>query len=67
MEGYLVYCVFVIFCLFVILYGYEFMSGEKASGVNFACMLAYYPYRSSPLLVKIGSWGVTGAAALRRG
>ena len=27
-------------------------------------MLAYYPERSSPLLVKIGSRGITGAALL---
>ena len=27
-------------------------------------MLAYYPDRSSPLLVKIGSRGITGAAAI---
>jgi len=30
-------------------------------------VLAYYPDRSSPLLVKFGSRGVTGAAALLPG
>ena len=39
---------------------------KKLGAWNFACMLTYYPDRSSPLLVKIGSQGVTGAALLSR-
>jgi len=38
----------------------DFSAEEKLGASNFACMLAYYPDRSSPLLVKIGceeSWG----------
>jgi len=40
---------------------------KKIGAWNFAFMLAYYPDRSSPLLVNIGSRGVTGAAALLPG
>jgi len=39
-----------------------FSAAEKARGVNFACMLAYYPDRSSPVLVKFGLQGVTAVA-----
>ena len=42
----------------------DFSAAEKDRGVKFACVLACYPDRSSPLLVNIGSRGVTGVAAL---
>jgi len=49
----------------------DFSAAEKARCVkfsvvkfNFACVLAYYPDRSSPLLMNIGSRGLTGAALL---
>ena len=59
--GYFVYCVFVLFFGKVI----WISQWQKEIGArNFACMLTYYPDRSSPLLVKIGSRGVTGAALL---
>ena len=40
---------------------------KKVGVLNFACVLAYYPDKSSPLLVKFGSWGVMGAVALLPG
>jgi len=42
----------------------HFSAAEKDRGVKFACMLAYYPVRSSLLLVNFGSRGVTAAALL---
>jgi len=49
-------CLFV--CLFVRL---RISQQRKKLGVyNFACMLAYYPDRSSPRLVKISSWESRG-------
>ena len=48
-------------CLFVFCMVTDFSAAEKGRGVKF-CMLAYYPDRSSPLLVNFGSRGVTGAA-----
>jgi len=59
MEGYLTVCNFVIFFFTVT----DFSAAEKARGVKFCTLVAYYPDRSSPLLVNIGSRGVTGAAA----
>ena len=44
----------------------DFSAAEKARGVNFACMMAYYPDSSSPFSVNFGSQGVTGAAAYVR-
>ena len=41
----------------------DFLAAEKARGVKFCIMLAYYPDRSSPLLVNSGSRGVSGAVA----
>jgi len=49
MEGYLVYCVFV--CLFICTVS-DFSAAERAGAWNFACLLAYYPDRSSPLFGK---------------
>jgi len=42
----------------------HFSAAEKDWGVKLACMLAYYPVRSSLLLVNFGSRGVTAAALL---
>jgi len=59
MEGYLVYCVFLFFVCTVT----DFSAAERARGVKFCMHAAHYPDRSSPVLVKIGSRGVTGAVA----
>jgi len=56
MEGYLVYCAFVIFCTVT-----DFSAAEKAKGVCMRVGLLYGQVFSP--LVNIGSRGVTGAAA----
>ena len=50
-------CLFVFFCLFVFLFVRLRISQRRKNveAWNFACVLAYYAHRSSPLLVKIGS------------
>jgi len=60
--GYLVYCVFYLF-----VYGYGFLSGGNCKEIgawHFVCAFDYYPDIKSPLLVNVGSRGVTAVALL---
>jgi len=72
MEGYLVYCVFVILfvCSFVIFCFFctvtDFSAVEKARGVKFCMHVGLLSGHVFSPLVNIGSRGVTGAAALLR-
>ena len=61
MEGYLVYCVFVFWFVCTVT---DFSAAEKAGSVKFCMHVGLLSERSSSLLVKIGSRGVTGAALL---
>jgi len=55
-----------VFCLYVRLWSSQWQKNLKIGAWNFACMLAYYPNRSSPLSANFGSRGVAGAALLSR-
>jgi len=59
-------CVCHFVCLFVCHFVWLRISQrrKKLGAWNIACVLAYYPDRSSPLLVKFGSRRFTGAALL---
>ena len=56
---------FVIFCFFVRLRIPQWR--KKLGAWNFACVLACYSDRSSPLLVNFGSWGVMGSGGITLG
>jgi len=65
--GHLVYCVFgcLSFCNFLFV-RLRISQRRRMGREIFASVLAYYPDRSSPVLVNVSSREVTGAAALRR-
>ena len=70
MGGYLVYCVFCLFVVLFVCFFVQLQISQRRKNIgawNFARVLAYYPDRSSPLLMNFGSRGVTGVAALLPG
>ena len=60
--GYLVYCLFCFFCTVT-----DFSAAEKARGVKFCMLVGLLSGHVFSPLVKIGSRGITGAAALLPG